>query len=64
MRDNTEEIVNQGDCTQVMQKTYMMDTLQACTVYTFQVQVVTRDYQQRKSYWETINAQTPTRGMI
>eukprot|EP00057_Strongylocentrotus_purpuratus_P018576 XP_011673050.1 PREDICTED: receptor-type tyrosine-protein phosphatase F-like [Strongylocentrotus purpuratus] len=62
MRDNIEEIVNHEYCTEVMQKTYMMDTLQACTVYRFQVQVVTRDDRQRKiSGWESINAQTPTR---
>ncbi|XP_030852716.1 receptor-type tyrosine-protein phosphatase epsilon [Strongylocentrotus purpuratus] len=59
MRDNTEEIVNHGECTAVMQKTYMMDTLQACTMYRFQVQVVTRDYLQRG--WDTVNAQAPTR---
>lgn len=64
MRDNNEKIVNQIDCTQVTQKTYMMNKLQACTAYRFQVQVVTRGYLQRKeSGWKTSNAQTPTQGM-
>lgn len=62
---NRDVEIVENDRIEEMEKIYSTATLQACTLYRFEVQVVTRNEGNRRiSDWEGVEALTPIRGKI